>query len=217
MVALDVLITLIQKNKYRKSTRRLNTFELFMVNLNREAYKDPLMRKSIGAFEYQPFLSNREDAVYLNRQTKTVYIIYKGTSNLENVITDLKLVGNIADSNFRKALDTFELVKRTLPGNAIFVSGHSLGATKAIYVGSKKAVKGIVFNPFTPNIFGKLHTMSKNSGNILKVVNKGDTLSNNQLVINPPNMIVFVTKILKSNFYNNHRLPFYQSMDNFIF
>ena len=172
----------------------MNEKEMIMAKLNKESYKDPSVRMNIGSFEYQPFISNREVAVYMNGGR--VYIIYKGTSNKENVITDLHLINDITDRTFRQAIMDYETVKRTFPRKVIEVSGHSLGGSKALYISKEKNVRAIVFNPFTPSSTGKMYHIVKNNPIATIFVNRDDLLSNKMLVINPPNVVVMV---LKSN------------------
>ena len=211
-----VIITkkLVNKFKYNKSTRRLTEEEMIMVKQNVEAYKDPSVRQNVLNWQYQPFLSNQEVAVF--KQRTNVNIIYKGTSNKENVFTDMKLISNIADRTFRVALKEFENIKKTFPSYIIKVSGHSLGGSKALYISKEKLVRAVVFNPFTPNTYGKMNTIVRNNPLINVNVNRDDMLSEKMIIINPPGLNVFVIKGNRSLLIN-HSIDTYLDQNNFLF
>ncbi len=194
----------VEKIKHSKSTRRLNQDENRLVILNQEAYKQPELRKDIGSFKYLPHLSSVEIAVFKLEQNNTIYIIYKGTSNKGNVITDIKLITNIQDATFQRALQQYDLINRMFPKQNKIVSGHSLGSSKALFVSNKRNIFGVGFNTFTPATSGTMFNISRNTPQFTQVINVDDILSNKQLIINPPSLVVLVLQNSQKGFVANH-------------
>lgn len=210
-----IVDSLISKFKHSKSSRRLTQEEMRFVVLNQEAYKNPELRKSIGQFEYLIPYSSLEIATF--RSGNNIFMIYKGTSNKANFVEDLKIIGNVSNGVLNRSLANFDRVKKAFPRNRIFVSGHSLGGTKALYVAFKRGLQGVVFNPFTPNTRGILFNINMNTPLMTKIVNRDDILSNNILIINPPKLVVMVLKFLKRNFFNSHSIDTFRKEGDFSF
>ena len=213
----NVIKGVINKFKYDKSQRMLNVKEKMLVEMNRQAYRNPETRQDVGFAKYQPQLSNRELAVFKAEKFDIIYIIYKGTSNQENLITDLKLITNIPDRTFKQALEQYDLINKMFPNSQKIVSGHSLGGSKAMFVADKRNIKGVVFNPFTPNVGGVVFNVSRNTPQITKIVNRDDILSNKQLIINPPGLVVMVLKFKERGILGSHSINTLSFPDKYLF
>ncbi len=206
---------LIQGLTHRKSQRRLTQQELLMVKLNQQSYLSPESRINIGEWQYLSFFSGIEIATY--RNGNNIIVVFKGTSNKRNVITDLLLYHNISDLSFTTALLDFDKVKNSFPGVNIFVSGHSLGGTKALFVSSKRFVRGTVFNSFMPNRGNKMYHLMNGTPLVIKFVNRDDQLSNNAVILNPTGLVVMVMKVEQRGLFEVHTINSYINPDWFIY
>lgn len=217
VLAVNLITDVIAKKMIKKSQRRLTQQENILVILNQSAYKLPEQRLDIGQFKYIGNLSNQELAVFKLESHNQIYIIYKGTSNKENLLTDLKLIKNIQDRTFKRALEQYDLIHKMYPGFQKILSGHSLGSSKALYVSNKRNVKGTGFNTFTPSTSGIMFNISKNTPQFTHIINRDDILSNNQIIINPPNMVVMVLKPRERGLLASHNINTYPFPDKYIF
>ena len=199
------------KLTHRKSERELTDLESDMAQLNIIAYKRVVQRKSYKEYDYQSFLSNKEVAVFKKESNKTMYIIYKGTDNFDNLITDMKLLINSIDKTFKKAQDEFKKVKKIFPKYKMFVSGHSLGGTKALYVSQQcnNCVKGVVFNSYIPILRKKLIKLINNTGDVTKFINRDDILSNLGIYINKKKVVIMVSKGIFNTIFDHHTIKQY--------
>ena len=76
------------------------------------------------------------------------------------------------DKTFHIAQKRFNKIKKIFPKYKMFVSGHSLGGSKALYVSQQcnDCVKGVVFNSFIPVLKTKLIKLVNNTNNVTKFV-----------------------------------------------
>ena len=206
------------KLTHRKSQRKLGELETDMANLNVIAYKRVIQRKSYKDYNYQSFLSNKEVAVFKKDSNKTMYIIYKGTNNFDNLITDMKLFINKIDQTFKKAQEEFKKVKKIFPKYKMFVSGHSLGGTKALYVSQQcnDCVKGVVFNSYIPILKTKLIKLINKTGNVTKIINRDDILSNLSIYINKKKVVIMVSKGIFNNILDFHTIKQYVDTEKYL-
>jgi hypothetical protein len=206
------------KLTHRKSQRKLGELETDMANLNVIAYKRVIQRKSYKDYNYQSFLSNKEVAVFKKDSNKTMYIIYKGTNNFDNLITDMKLFINKIDQTFKKAQEEFKKVKKIFPKYKMFVSGHSLGGTKALYVSQQcnDCVKGVVFNSYIPILKTKLIKLINKTGNVTKIINRDDILSNLGIYINKKKVVIMVSKGIFNTILDFHTIKQYVDTDKYL-
>ena len=206
------------KLTHRKSQRKLGELETDMANINVIAYKRVIQRKSYKDYNYQSFLSNKEVAVFKKDSNKTMYIIYKGTNNFDNLITDMKLFINKIDQTFKKAQEEFKKVKKIFPKYKMFVSGHSLGGTKALYVSQQcnDCVKGVVFNSYIPILKTKLIKLINKTGNVTKIINRDDILSNLSIYINKKKVVIMVSKGIFNNILDFHTIKQYVDTEKYL-
>ena len=204
------------KLTHRKSERELTDLESDMAQLNMVAYKRLEQRKSYKEYIYQSFLSDKEVAVF--KKDKTIYIIYKGTNNLDNLITDMKLFMNTMDKTFNTAYNKFKNIKKIFPNYKMFVSGHSLGSTKALYVSQKcnDCVKGVVFNAYIPILRQKLINLINDTGDVTKFINRDDILSNLGIYINKKKVVIMVSKGIFNTLLDYHTMKQYVDTDKYL-
>ncbi|MBP93758.1 MAG: hypothetical protein CMC55_06535 [Flavobacteriaceae bacterium] len=200
------------------SQRRLTNLELDMANLNTIAYKMEEQRTSYKEYVYQSFLSDGEVAVFKKDENKTIYIIYKGTNNYYNLKTDMRLFLNRMDKTFHIANEKFEKVRKTFPNYKMFVSGHSLGGTKSLYVSQKcnDCVKGVVFNSYIPTLKLKLVNLINNTNDVTKFVNSADILSRLAIIINKNKVVIMVSKGYFNTMLDFHTLKQYVDEDYYL-
>ena len=149
---------------------------------------------------------------------KTIYIIFKGTNNVDNLVTDFKLFLNRMDKTFNKAFEKFKNVKKTFPNYKMFVSGHSLGATKSLYISQKcnDCVKGIVFNAYIPSLNIKLINLINDTNDVTKFVNRDDFLSNLAIYINKKKIVIMFNKVIFNTILDLHTIKQYVEIDKYL-
>tara|TARA_B110000211_G_C14063377_1_gene546612 strand:+ start:195 stop:851 length:657 start_codon:yes stop_codon:yes gene_type:complete len=125
-------------------------FELDMAKLTAVAYSNN--RMSFNGYKYIEEFSTAETAVY--QKNDTVYISFRGTSNLKDVVTDVKLIkGEERTTNrFQKSYKLAQDFKAK--GFKVVVVGHSMGATIGFTIGERDpTIEVYGFNiGSTPNI-----------------------------------------------------------------
>jgi hypothetical protein len=220
-LVLDLLVGLnkiLLKIISTKSQRKLTELERDMAELNTISYKVETQRKTYKGYIYQSFLSNNELAVFKKESNKTMYIVYKGTNNVNNLITDLNLFLNRIDKTFKKAQDEFKKVKKIYPKYKMFVSGHSLGGTKALYVSQQcnDCVKGVVFNSYIPVFEKQLMKLINETDNVTKIINRDDMLSNLAIYINKKKVVIMVSKGIFNTILSHHTLKQYIETDKYL-
>lgn len=164
------------KHKKVKGVEKADQLEL---DLTKQSYEKPdKRRKNVKGFVYQPELSSDELAVYQNPATKRVVMAHRGSSNLDDLKTDLRLaVGGITKTKrYERDLGRLEAVQSAFPNDRIDFTGHSLGGTVAIEMNSllpKDKSSAVVFNAgHTP--FRKLGVKDRD---ITYYTHKGDIVS----------------------------------------
>jgi|LakMenEpi03Aug12_release.lakeMendotaPanAssembly.Ray.scaffolds.fasta_scaffold170339_3 hypothetical protein len=85
-----------------------------------------------------------------NDETKTFYIVFRGTVNFKNLIEDAELVLGFVP-NFSEYADTVyhyavELAMKNKYN--LMATGHSLGGSMCQYLTNKFGIQSITFNPF---------------------------------------------------------------------
>lgn len=110
---------------------------------------------------------------YQDKKSGVVYISFRGTDNLVNVVDDIAMVivgkPTIASSNLVEKINQW---RDNHPNTSVVLAGHSLGASLASYVSHKTKLPAVVFdNPGLRNKKYKLdHVTSYQSRN--NVVNR---------------------------------------------
>lgn len=209
---------LLMKMTHKKSERKLTDLEKDMAHLNIISYKYIEQRKSYKEYKYQSFISDKEVAVFKKDENKTIYIIFKGTNNVDNLITDMKLFLNTMDKTFAIAYDKFKKIKKIFPNYKMFVSAHSLGSVKALYVSQKcnNCVKGVVFNSYTPTLRTKLINLINKTDDVTKFVNRDDILSNLGIYINKKKIVIMVSKGYFNTILDFHTIKQYVETDKYL-
>jgi hypothetical protein len=125
-------------------------FELDMAKLSAIAYSNN--RMSFNGYKYIEEFSTPETAVY--QKNDTIYLGFRGTAHLRDVITDVKMIkGEEQTTNrFQKSYKLAQDFKAK--GFKVVVSGHSLGASQSWFVGEQDpTIEAYGFNiGSTPNI-----------------------------------------------------------------
>ena len=161
-------------------SKKLNEKQRFMLKISKEAYSNKEKRtNTLGEWKYQRNLSSRMLAIYKNEIDEDLIIGVKGTSTNRELITDFKIVM----SNFLKDkifIKTGKKIKNILKNKPQFknvtITGHSLGGSIALWMGSKTNILTYSFNPgLTPNFLLKINI---NKPNINLIIRKGDPISN---------------------------------------
>ena len=210
----STVIDFVSKNDHSKSTRELSIDELEYAGLNAMSYELPVNRTEVKGWEYMPSFSTFDLATF--RRGTDIRMIFKGTSNNTDLLTDIKLLINLPDRTFKTAVENYDKIRKTFPQSNITVSGHSLGGTKALFVSKQRNVKGVVFNPFTPDFSSFLFDLNRDSSLVTKFTNKGDILSNKSLLMNQDDVVVMVSNEENRTFFQSHSILTYLDNDNFI-
>lgn len=197
------------KHKKVKGVEKADQLEL---DLTKQSYEKPdKRRKNVKGFVYQPELSSDELAVYQNPATKRVVMAHRGSSNLDDLKTDLRLaVGGIRKTKrYDRDIGRLEAVQSAFPNDRIDFTGHSLGGTVAIEMNSllpKDKSSAVVFNAgHTP--FRKLGVKDRD---ITYYTHKGDIVS--MLGANSYKNVKYIDKD-KSNPVSAHVLSAFKDED----
>eukprot|EP00877_Chromochloris_zofingiensis_P005201 jgi/Chrzof1/14682/Cz09g11270.t1 len=85
---------------------------------------------------------------YIQRCTKVVYIAFRGTTSGRDIYTDMLLhTGSERLSpRFSESLQVVQSYKEKYPTYQIFVTGHSLGGSIAIWLSQQLGVQAVTFN-----------------------------------------------------------------------
>lgn len=107
---------------------------------------------SIGNYNLDNQLSTDKTKVYINKNTNEIVIANRGTSDIKDVMSDVKLLFGYKDRRYDEAKSILEKVKQKYPNYPIDSIGHSLGASVAEEIGKDPAVKNIITlnKPTTP-------------------------------------------------------------------
>ena len=142
------------------------------------AYGDKAYAEKLTSLGYglDSSLSEPNNLVFYNQETKHGFVAYRGTADLTDVKADAQLTfGNYDGDEFQKA---YRIFGRAIDkyGKNFTPTGHSLGGTKAIKVSDRFGPKSIVFNPGTgllPLVTGG-NTVFQNTDDIISKRVKGE-------------------------------------------
>jgi hypothetical protein len=114
--------------------------------LSNEAYDK--VRKDHGDWMVEKYHNNSEHSVHINNRLKEIKVAFRGTANLKDVGTDVKLAfGKLSNTDRYKREDNLiNQLKRMYPNYKITVTGHSLGSTLAHELANKHGLEGSGFN-----------------------------------------------------------------------
>jgi len=107
---------------------------------------------TINNYKLDDELSSDKTKVYINNNNNEVVIANRGTSDMKDVITDMKIIFGYKDNRFKEGIDILDKVKKKYINNSIDAIGHSLGASVAEEQGKDPQVKNIITlnKPTTP-------------------------------------------------------------------
>ena len=149
-----------------------------MADISKEAYKPKDKRQeNIQGFIYQKEFSTKMITVY--KRGNQVIIGIKGTSRKKELFTDLSLVlGNFLKNKIflktgRKVREIIE--KNKLENNNIYLTGHSLGGSIALWISSNSNIPSYSFNPGITTRFLQQIDINQPQNHIF--MRKGDIVS----------------------------------------
>jgi len=191
-----------------KKVTQLSDDEILRAVLARESYQPPEQRKTkIKNYEYVPEFSNQDTALYRDPKNKHALVVYKGTNQIKDLLPDVAIATGVQgkylpNSSFRDAAQQFEQIKNMYPGTYETI-GHSLGGTKALWVGQQYQVPTHAFNPGYVSYTDDRIDVNNPLANVYTV--QGDPISNSILGTNLPNIKV----LHPASYYNplkNHTI-----------
>lgn len=196
------------RQNLRKKVEQLSDEEILRAVLARESYQLPEQRKlKIKNYDYLPEISNKETAVYRDPKNKHALVVYKGTNSLKDLLPDAAIATGLQGkylptSSFRDAEQLFQQLKEKYPGTYETI-GHSLGGTKALWVGQQHQVPTHAFNPGYVSYTDDRIDVNNPLAKIYTV--QGDPISNSILGTTIPNVKV----LSPASYYNpfkNHTI-----------
>jgi hypothetical protein len=97
-------------------------------------------------------LSTDKTKVYINKDTNEISMVNRGTSDIKDVMTDVKMFFGYNDERFDEPRLILDKIKSKYPTSTIDILGHSLGAKVAEEIGRDPVVKNIITlnKPTTP-------------------------------------------------------------------
>jgi hypothetical protein len=151
---------------------RFSGFSATLLKITRESYEEK-RQKNIDGYELDEDLSNSNTVVYHN--SNNVIIGFRGTANIDDLITDIQVVKGTSDNiRFKQAVEIYNKVKNKYPDLKIYATGHSLGGSLALYLNSLYGIPVETFNPGMGLGFLKKNPHANNA--TLNII-KGDILS----------------------------------------
>lgn len=107
---------------------------------------------TINNYKLDDELSSDKTKVYINNNNNEVVIANRGTSDMKDVITDMKIIFGYKDNRFKEGIDILNKVKKKYINSSIDVIGHSLAGAVAEEQGKDPQVKNIITlnKPTTP-------------------------------------------------------------------
>lgn len=143
-----------------------------MLKITKSSYQST-RPPNIDGYDYDAQLSNNNTAIYYN--DNNVIIGFRGTVNIDDVITDISVLKGTADNiRFQQAVEIYNKVKNKYPDKTILATGHSLGGSLALYLNSLYNIKVETFNAGMGLGFLK---SNPNRSNAIMYVIKGDPIS----------------------------------------
>lgn len=129
-----------------------------------EIYKDKNKRSremTVNGTKYalHPTYNSDEYGVYQSTDTNKPdnLFVYRGTKTLKDLYPDLKI--GTGTTNFDGDRDNFNTIRQKLGNDNWKLLGHSLGATKAMWIGQREHIPTYAFNPGYSYLFEeKLNT-----------------------------------------------------------
>lgn len=119
--------------------------------MSAEAYKPKNQRQDIENYKYLPEHSGSTHAVYMDPASGHKILAFRGTKpkEISDLRADLGIATGTVGSNrrFKQGLSTFQKLQKQLGNDKWETTGHSLGATLALYTAQKNGIQSHAFNP----------------------------------------------------------------------
>jgi hypothetical protein len=189
--------------------------EVTAMKLASQAYRKHGERaEEVDGFRYLPVLSTDEQAVYIDPDSKHMFLAIRGTANLSDAVTDLRLIARNAQDTprFTRNREEFVKIANEVQPQSISLVGHSLGGALAIdifktFQGQAPFDHIYLFNPaiiidemiasgFTPQLVEK-STVYRTQQDIVSV---GSAFSNFKVKTMPLN---------KKDFISGHKIEIF--------
>jgi len=170
----------IDKITTKKQEPKTEEGKLANLSYIKDENKREVEAKKLG-FELDRKLSNSEHTV-LTKNGKTK-VVFKGTSTVKDLIPDINIIRGKQneDSSFIEAYNKTKQVQNKYGKDNVEIgSSHSLGGSKAIFVGKKL---GIPYKALNPGITPFSKSSSKDS-NVKSI--SGDIISGNFNILKDP-------------------------------
>lgn len=164
--------------KHNLAERELGPEDKLHAQFANDAYKSHSDRSDFGAYKYEGMMSDENHSVYHNPIDRKIVIGMKGTSNLKDILPDLSILNDdvAGDPSFKDADDKYKQIRKMFVDHEISVTGHSLGGSKAMWVGAKNNVHSYAFNPGFNSLVDTKLDPSHSKSHVALV--KGDPVSN---------------------------------------
>lgn len=163
---------------------------------------EAFLAKTLPGYDIDRYLSSNDHLVVFNSDTRQAVLGYRGTDvwNAKDVAADVRLAGegwdHEGDERFDAAIDQFEQFRRTYYPFEMTVTGHSLGGSQAMWVGTRNpSVRTVVFNAgvVSPtgaqalrNTLGVDDGMGRPLNNVTLLRADGDVVSGGWMAYNNP-------------------------------
>jgi len=133
-------------------------------------------KQNMNGYELDKKLSNHNNQIYYNKKDNKLLHNINGTNSFSDVITDVYLAaGKLKDtSRYKESHEKLRQAKAKYKINDAIVTGHSLGATIAGYIGGKNdkiitADKGATIGQKVRNN----ETHHRTQGDLVSLLNSG--------------------------------------------
>ena len=166
---------IVKRNVKVDRVKKIDDKDNIFYKVSNSAYNKPKDRKDIGNYDVEDQYSNDENVVYVNDPRKEIIIGHRGSVNMKDLATDLRLaVSGIQPTNrYKRTLEMVEKVKSQYPNYKVLFTGHSLGGTIGIENARRFGDKAVVFNAgHTP-----FRRTNYKDEDITYYTNKGDPVS----------------------------------------
>lgn len=122
----------------------------YLKSLLKQSYKN----KSLNVDNYilDNELSTDKTKVYFNKDTNEISMVSRGTSDIHDIFTDVKMFFGYKDNRFKESKNILNKIKEKYPNSSIDILGHSLAGAIAETIGNDPQVKNIITlnKPTTP-------------------------------------------------------------------
>jgi hypothetical protein len=165
----------------------------------------------VDNYELDKELSTDKTKIYKDITTGDIKMVNRGTSDINDVITDAKLLFGFKNNNrYNEGRQILQKVKEKYPDKSIDLLGHSLGASVAEDIGNDPQVKNIITlnKPTTPmDLFRK----SKINDKQYDIRTSRDVVSMLQPIQKDENDLIIPSE--SKNLYTEHKIDVLDRLD----